>query len=329
MGYTIDYSKFSSVFALPSLSEQTLCTATGEQLKVMLYIMQHQSQAIQPEYLANRLMISKEQAEQALCFWAKQGFLKGKQPLPQADRPTVQPTGQTREKEPEGQKNNLVLGLKAQNKTMSIDEVNTLSGQDNNIAELVDAVQLQMGKILTRSEIETLVSFYAYAGLPPEYILLAAAHCCSKNRPNIRALSKLLTDMMSENIYTYEQAEQYLSALQRRDSNQSQIRSAFGIHDRALTKQEQKYIDAWFGEYRFDISVIKLAYEKTINQIGKVSFPYINKILSSWHSKGITTTKEAALERQPTKQNDTSSIDFDQIQHFITYGEAKPESGYK
>lgn len=327
MGYMIDYSKFSSVFAMPSLSEQTLCTATGEQLKALLYIMQHQTQAIEPGYLANRLMISKEQAEQALCFWEREGFLKGSEKPVLAEE--KQPVKQEREqKEPTGQKNNLVLGLKAQNKTMSIDEVNTLSRQDNSVAELVDAVQLQMGKILTRSEIETLVSFYAYAGLPPEYILLAAAHCCSKNRPNIRALSKLLTDMMSENIYTYEQAEQYLSNLQRQDSNQRQIRSAFGIHDRVLTKQEQKYIDTWFGEYRFDISVIKLAYEKTINQIGKVSFPYINKILSSWHSKGITTTKEAALERQPAKQTDTSSIDFDQIQHFITYGEAKPESGY-
>lgn len=56
---------------------------------------------------------------------------------------------------------------------MAIDEIHTLSQNDASISQLVEAVQAQMGKVLTRSEIETLVSFYTYAGLPPEYILLA------------------------------------------------------------------------------------------------------------------------------------------------------------
>lgn len=173
-----------------------------------------------------------------------------------------------------------------------------------------------------------MVSFYTYAGLPPEYILLATAHCCSQNRGNVRALSKLLTDMMSEQIYTYEQAEEYLTRRQQQDSAQGQVRAAFGIHDRSLTKQEQKYIDTWFMEYHFDISMVKLAYERTIDQIGKVSFPYTNKILTSWHEKGITNPKDAVNERQSAKamaKTEASSIDFDQIQQFITYGGVKPE----
>lgn len=210
---------------------------------------------------------------------------------------------------------------------MAIDEIHTLSQNDASISQLVEAVQAQMGKVLTRSEIETLVSFYTYAGLPPEYILLAAAHCCAKNMPNMRALSKLLTDMMSENIYTYEQAEQYLSRRQQQDTAQGQVRSAFGIHDRALTRQECKYIDTWFLDYHFDIAMVKLAYERAIDQIGKVSFAYINKILSSWHDKGITTTQQAAQERQSAKamqKSEQSSIDFDQIQQYITYGGQAP-----
>ena len=182
-----------------------------------------------------------------------------------------------------------------------------------------------MGKNLTRSEMETVASFYTYAGLPPECILLATAHCCAQNRSNMRAVAKLITDMMSDGIYTYEQAEQYLTRRQEQDNAQGQVRLAFGIHDRALTRQECKYIDTWFLEYHFDIAMVKLAYERAINQIGKLSFPYINKILASWHDKGIQTTQEAVAERQPSKQDkaENSSIDFDQIQQFITYGEVK------
>lgn len=334
MRYQIDYTKFSSVFAVPSLSEQLLCTASREALQVLLYLMQHQQQPVDPGYLANRLMIPQEKVLQALDYWVEQGFLSGQgqtQPARTAQQPEVQfvrqpePQPETRA-EPSPQ-SRVQVGLQAQRRTMSIDEIHTLSQNDASISQLVEAVQAQMGKVLTRSEIETLVSFYTYAGLPPEYILLAAAHCCAKNMPNMRALSKLLTDMMSENIYTYEQAEQYLSRRQQQESAQGQVRSAFGIHDRALSRQECKYIDTWFLDYHFDIAMVKLAYERAIDQIGKVSFPYINKILSSWHEKGITTTQQAAQERQGAKamrKGEQSSIDFDEIQQYITYGGQAP-----
>lgn len=283
MRYQIDYTKFSSVFAVPSLSEQLLCTASREALQVLLYLMQHQQQPVDPGYLANRLMLPQEKALQALDYWVEQGFLSGKEQA----QPAQQPEAQTAYRPEPSQQSRVQVGLQAQKRTMAIDEIHTLSQNDASISQLVEAVQAQMGKVLTRSEIETLVSFYTYAGLPPEYILLAAAHCCAKNMPNMRALSKLLTDMMSENIYTYERAEQYLSRRQQQDTAQGQVRSAFGIHDRALTRQECKYIDTWFLDYHFDIAMVKLAYERAIDQIGKVSFAYINKILSSWHDKGI------------------------------------------
>lgn len=323
MRYQIDYTKFSSVFAVPSLSEQLLCTASREALQVLLYLMQHQQQPVDPGYLANRLMLPQEKALQALDYWVEQGFLSGKEQA----QPVQQPEAQTAYRPEPSQQSRVQVGLQAQRRTMAIDEIHTLSQNDASISQLVEAVQAQMGKVLTRSEIETLVSFYTYAGLPPEYILLAAAHCCAKNMPNMRALSKLLTDMMSENIYTYEQAEQYLSRRQQQDTAQGQVRSAFGIHDRALTRQECKYIDTWFLDYHFDIAMVKLAYERAIDQIGKVSFAYINKILSSWHDKGITTTQQAAQERQSAKamqKSEQSSIDFDQIQQYITYGGQSP-----
>ena len=242
MRYQIDYTKFSSVFAVPSLSEQLLCTASREALQVLLYLMQHQQQPVDPGYLANRLMIPQEKALQALDYWVEQGFLSGKEQA----QPAQQPEAQTAYRPEPSQQSRVQVGLQAQKRTMAIDEIHTLSQNDASISQLVEAVQAQMGKVLTRSEIEPLVSFYTYAGLPPEYILLAAAHCCAKNMPNMRALSKLLTDMMSENIYTYEQAEQYLSRRQQQDTAQGQVRSAFGIPARALPRQECKYIATWF-----------------------------------------------------------------------------------
>ena len=149
MRYQIDYTKFSSVFAVPSLSEQLLCTASREALQVLLYLMQHQQQPVDPGYLANRLMLPQEKALQALDYWVEQGFLSGKgqeQPAQTVERqPARQPELQI---EPQSR---VQVGLQAQKRTMSIDEIHTLSQNDASISQLVEAVQAQMGKVLTRS----------------------------------------------------------------------------------------------------------------------------------------------------------------------------------
>lgn len=44
MSLKINYAKFSAVFALPQLSEQTLCTASAEALRAAAVSMQNQPQ---------------------------------------------------------------------------------------------------------------------------------------------------------------------------------------------------------------------------------------------------------------------------------------------
>ena len=43
--------------------------------------------------------------------------------------------------------------------------------------------------------------------------------------------------------------------------------------------------------------MIHIAYERTIERIGKLSFAYIDSILKAWHEKNITTPQEAYQEQ--------------------------------
>ena len=134
MRYQIDYTKFSSVFAVPSLSEQLLCTASREALQVLLYLMQHQQQPVDPGYLANRLMLPQEKALQALDYWVEQGFLSGKEQA----QPVQQPEAQTAYRPEPSQQSRVQVGLQAQKRTMAIDEIHTLSQNDASISQLVE-----------------------------------------------------------------------------------------------------------------------------------------------------------------------------------------------
>ena len=48
--------------------------------------------------------------------------------------------------------------------------------------------------------------------------------------------------------------------------------------------------------------MLRLAYEKTVDNTGKVSFPYIHKILSTWHEKGFQKPEEALSESAPPEK---------------------------
>ena len=52
--------------------------------------------------------------------------------------------------------------------------------------------------------------------------------------------------------------------------------------------------------------MIKAAYERTVNNTGKLSFPYMNTIIKAWFEKGIKTVSqigEKDVKKNPKKNN--------------------------
>ncbi|MEG1779563.1 MAG: DnaD domain protein, partial [Oscillospiraceae bacterium] len=206
-------------------------------------------------------------------------------------------------------------------------EIAKMADSDVNIKILLSEMQTIIGRTLSSMEQETLASLYSYAGIQLDYILLAATYCVKQDKRNIRYIEKTILSWVDEGVDTYEKAEQHIQKLTKRGSNESLVRASIGIHDRQLTAQEKKYIQSWCDEMCFDAAMVKLAYEKTINNIGKISFPYTNTILTNWHSKGIKTPKQAMEEEHPNKSNYTNqqnnSHEIDELEHFIMYGNKK------
>ena len=64
-----------------------------------------------------------------------------------------------------------------------------------------------------------------------------------------------------------------------------------GIRGRALTPTESKYVASWL-DMGFDNEAILIAYDRTVTNTGSLKWSYMNKILLSWHEKGIHTEAE-------------------------------------
>ena len=82
----------------------------------------------------------------------------------------------------------------------------------------------------------------------------------------------------------------------------------------ALLPKNKNGIEQWYCEFHFSIDMLRLAYEKTVDNTGKVSFPYIHKILSTWHEKGFQKPEEALSESAPPekqKKEEKKEYSFD------------------
>lgn len=85
MEYTLHMGPWSSVFAVPTaLVDRYIKLAGKEQLQVLLWMLRHGGEAVQPDLLAQALGMSLDSALDALDYWVQEGLLgrPGRRALP-------------------------------------------------------------------------------------------------------------------------------------------------------------------------------------------------------------------------------------------------------
>lgn len=196
--------------------------------------------------------------------------------------------------------------------TYTAEAVAAFAARDSGFTLLQGEVSRRLGRVLTSEELKTLLAIRDYLKMPPEVVSMALTYCLQKteyynqthgtNRTvTIRALEKECYRWANQGILTLERASDYISRNLQLQTPESQVKKQLQI-DRPLVEGERKYIRSWL-EMGFDPAVIRLAYEKTLMATGKLTWAYLNRILLSWHEKGLHTPGEVqAADRKPSPQ---------------------------
>ena len=104
-----------------------------------------------------------------------------------------------------------------------------------------------------------------------------------------------------------------MRALDEAKSWEGEVKRVLEIYGRSLVSKEKEFCESW-RLYNISPELIHFAYEKCIEKTAKLSFPYINKILLSWHQKGIKTVAEASAENKPKAEDKKPSFDLDELE---------------
>ncbi len=163
-----------------------------------------------------------------------------------------------------------------------------------------------LGHALSSADMKTLFGIYDHLGLPPEVILLLLNSCVEEYRekfgpgriPTMRTVEKEAYVWANREVLTLEAAEEFLQEKSRRKDAAEQLKRIFGIRDRDFTPTERKYMNEWF-DMGFPPEALEIAFDRTVTNLGQLKWNYMNKIVQSWHAKGLHLPEEIETGDRP------------------------------
>lgn len=174
---------------------------------------------------------------------------------------------------------------------------------DRSLSDMFSVSQEILGKTISEQDMETIYWFYSELKMSPEAILLLLEHCVSKGKTRMNYIEKVAMSWSEMGLTNAENVALYIKNEEQKTGFLYSIRKIMGISDRSLSQTEEKYLTKWHEEMGMEEEMIALAYEYCIIQTAKLSFPYMDKIITRWAAEEIRTVTAAEEDNRKFKKS--------------------------
>ena len=332
MSYSVNPSVFKSIFAVPSdIVDKHIRLANEHQLKVLLWILRNSPDNPNIDAMCAALKINKDDASDYLQYWVLTGvlILDGKAP---AQEPAIKETKIVSETKPEEKTEEIKI---APSKPTSA-EIATRIDESPDIGHLFNEAQVKLGKTIGYDGQCTLLLLHDHYGLPTEVLFMLIEYCVSVGKTNYSYIEAVGKDWGNREIDTLEKAAEQIAALNSVNQIWREFAANAGLSNPRPTIKQIPYLRKWSFEMKFSNEMIILAYEEMVNHTGKLSFNYIDKIMTTWFNEGYKTpadvekgyaakaaTSKSTKKAKETDSGRTASYDLDEFEERSLHGTLK------
>ena len=323
-------TRYEFKFTGKKLSEtEEFFEASTQELRVLIALYEL-SGVCDEQQLLSLAGISKSRLASALALWQELGIItegRGESPAPA---------------------NKITEEFDTPESAGELYEETTIEVAENirskSLASLMDMCAAMMGKLmLSPTEVKRISGLCSQYALSEEYVATLAAHLAEKECLTVTRLVSRAIRLTEKDINTPLELEEYLSSIEREKTVFAALRKALGIYDRKLSKTEEGYFRKWSEEYGYGAEIVGEAYDITVMNTGKLSFPYMEILLADWHSNGCESITACRARYDETKrirdeeyaaQKDAKKVAFGATKTVKKpskprYGDFDPEEAFK
>ncbi len=267
--------------------------ASKEELRVLLLLIESGGAIDSPEELAEAAEISVPRCNSAIAFWEESGIIVKR-----------------------GEGGNAIMHeFEDRLIPAEIEEVDSTevakSIRDGSLASMLDECAELFGiACLSQANIKSLTALHTQYGLSPEYIVTLASHIASSVsegcKLTVRRLCNEAIRLSDKGCDTVEELELYIKKVNETSGYEWEYKRAMGFYGR-LSKKQQDYMRIWHEEYGFSSDIVTEAYDIALNNtVSGSKFPYMHKVLTSWHEGGCKTLSECKAYSEANKPQKTA-----------------------
>ncbi len=281
-----------------------LPTVNGDYLKAYLYGIRLccDNKSLTDEEIAENLGVLVADIKNAWNFWEQEGLL------------TVYDDGTVEfENLEELTFLNTKVKKKPSKKEQNFDEIFDSLGKNPHFQNVIRTVETLYKEFLTQNDVILIYDIIVTQNIPLELFVITMTHCIEKNKKSIPYIAKVVSECYKKGYTTSEALEEYFSKNDEEGKYFREIKKLLKIYSRELIEKEKEYILKWrdMGKTQEEI---KNAFECTVLNTGKLSFPYMDKVLAGGNSKKDEPAKKIQRKPGPLNNfNDTSMPDFGKL----------------
>ena len=264
--------------------------------------------------LSDTLGLEKPEIDASLKFWRGAGVIsaaRSQKSKPRAEKPESAEEPKT--SAPTAHRDGAVeksTGVSP----YATDELAALFEKRRVTAQFIDEAQRVLGKTFNSYDTGIAAGIVDQLGFDEEAVLHILAYCVRIGKKSLRYSEKLALSFYDDGITTTAEVSARIARIEQSAEIIGQIKQLFGASGRELSKTEKSLFEKWTQRFCYDLEVIRLAYDITIDNIQKPAPKYADAILEKWHAEGLKSAEDVAAFEQKKKQgsaDEAKSYDLD------------------
>lgn len=283
-GYILHLPEDESILLSGPAARRLIQGGSGDAALLYIAVLQNRGSA-DDEKVQAQLGWDRDRFDRALSALAGQGLIS----LPGREAEPPSPPRKAEDRRPEYTR---------------ADMARALEGKE--FAGLTGAVEEKLGKKLTTPDLAILLGLYDQLGLPADVVFLLVGFCAERTaerygpgrKPTMRQIEKEGYVWARLGLMTQEDAAAYIRKYQKSREALPRMMRLLRLGSRAPSPSEEKYLMAW-DALGFEDDAIELAYDRTVVKCKELKWPYMDRILRSWHEKGLHTVSQIETGDRP------------------------------